>query len=98
MSGDVLRRNAFRSLIEGLVVTRLFFSRQFALRMPVEVSAIASQCEHEQELGIETWRWNLRGSQTPDCGVEGFAKRHKAISPQRHREHMGTGRTPVSSV
>jgi hypothetical protein len=34
----------------------------------------------------------MRSSQALDSGVERFAEKHKAISPQRHRGHREAGK------
>jgi hypothetical protein len=55
--------------------------------MSVEVGAVTIQREHEKKLGVHPGRRDTRSSQALDSGVERFAEKHKAISPQRHRGH-----------
>lgn len=50
--------------------------------MSIEAGAIATEGEHEQYFGIHSGGRNMSGSQALNGGVEGFAEKHKAISPQ----------------
>ena len=83
MPGDVLRRNALRTLGERIFVARLFFLSQFALGMSVEIRAIAAQREHEQQLGIQARRGNVGGIQALDGTGKSLTETHKLILSRR---------------
>jgi hypothetical protein len=50
--------------------------------MTIQISAVAAQCEHEQQLGVHSWRRHLSGRQALNRGVEDVAEAHTAISSQ----------------
>jgi len=52
MSSDVLSRNSGGSTGDGFVVTPYFVEAEFALRMRIEIGAVAAEHEHDEEFGI----------------------------------------------
>src|SRR5215467_1544498 len=82
MSGDVLRRNAFRPLTESIVITSLLLYSQLTFRMPVEIGSIAPQREHEQQLGVHAGGREVGRFQSLDRRSQGFAQGHRPISTQ----------------
>jgi len=68
MSCDVLRGNAVFALAQGLVITALVVCGKLALGVGIKIGAVASQGKHEQELGIQAGRGDVRGSEAGDRG------------------------------
>jgi len=77
MPGNVLRWDASRSLAKHFAVSIFFFRREFALGMSVQVGTIGAENEHEQDLGVQARRANIRGFQTFHRRRERFLQLHK---------------------
>src|SRR3954462_15422749 len=75
MSSDVLGGHTAFAFGQSPVITVLFILREFAFRMRMEISAVASQCEHQQEFGVHARRGHVRCSEAGDCGRKGVAER-----------------------
>jgi hypothetical protein len=59
MSDDVLRRHATGAFGQCSIVTSLLVGAEFAFGMREKVSAITVEREHEEQFGVQPWRWNL---------------------------------------
>src|SRR6267378_2788621 len=55
MPRNVLRRNPLRTLVEGLIVTRLLILCYWALGMGIQIGTVAVESEPEEEFGIHPW-------------------------------------------
>jgi hypothetical protein len=55
--------------------------------MREQVGAIATQGEHQQQLGIHARGRDVLGREARNGGKEGISELHENISPQRTRRH-----------
>ena len=69
MAGDVLRGDTAAPLGESPVIACSFVGSELVLRVGVEIGAVATQCEHQKQLGIQTRGGNL-GSREAGDGVD----------------------------
>src|SRR5258708_32972581 len=60
VASDVLRGDSAGSLSESSFVPGLLIAGKLALRMRVEIRAVAVEREHEQGFGGQAWRGNIR--------------------------------------
>ena len=86
MSGDVLRRDASRSLGECILVSRLLLGSEFVLGMSIEIGAIATEREQEQKLSVHARGGNVGGGEALNCGMQIVGEAHSSISPQTRRD------------
>ena len=73
MSSDVLRGDTAHSLVEGGLIVHLFFGGKLSLRMREEIGAIAVEREHQEQLGVQSWRGNATRGKAVDSRGQGFS-------------------------
>src|SRR5579872_1240700 len=78
MACDVLRRTTTRPLLSHRIILGLLFRRERALRMGVEVSAVAIQGKHEEQLGIEPGRRDIFLQEKLVSGINSLLEMHKS--------------------
>ena len=91
MPGDVLRGYAANSLRQRRFIPSSFVGSQIAFRVGVQVSAVAAESKHQQELRIHAGGRDVVRSKERDGLTEGLFQLHTPISSQSMQDGKKEG-------